>query len=36
MTNPTEETSAFEELISKSYYMSNKKGKVDSLRIRES
>lgn len=36
MTNLTEEASEFEELISKSYYMSNKKGKVDSLRIGES
>lgn len=33
MTNLTEETPALEELIAKSYYMGNEKGKVDSLKI---
>ena len=33
MTNLTEETPALKELIAKSYYMSNKKGKVNSLKM---
>lgn len=36
MTNLTDETPALKELIAKSYYMGNEKGKVDNLKIEDS